>query len=154
MASYYPVITLFRVLQVVVTGVFCRACFWSQDSTCAVSRCFDLFYLNQEVICLCARSWWQNVRRYHVFRADLAFQWSFSVPTAVHLLRINAAAQHVTRLDALFAATVASVNSAATQRGQRWKVNGVTNTGGVGRYGASRKQETATTFPRKFFRHK
>lgn len=73
------------------------------------------------------------------------------VPTAVQLLCISAAAQHVTRLDALFAATVASVNSAATQRGQRWKVNGVTNTGGVGRYG---KQETATTFPRKFFRHK
>lgn len=34
-------------------------------------------------------------------------------------LRIDAAAQHVAGLDALFAATVASVNSAATQRGQR-----------------------------------
>lgn len=38
-------------------------------------------------------------------------------PNAVCI--INAAAQQVTRLDALFAATVAAVNSAATQRGQR-----------------------------------
>lgn len=52
-----------------------------------------------------------------VFRVDLPFERSFRVPNSVCIL--NAAAQHVTRLDALFATTVAAVNSAATQRGQR-----------------------------------
>lgn len=65
-------------------------------------------------------------------------------PLCCMLLCTNTGAQHVTRLPALFAITVAAVNWVETQRGRRWRVNGVTNTGVVRRYRVSRKQETSS----------